>query len=379
MTPETLFFTASTTKSFTAAATSLIIDDCHKHHGSISKDSRHSGECPIKWTTPLCSIIPEQFAVEDEYATRHITLEDALSHRTGVSAHNNQLGPRETTPKEEISALKHLPMTAELRTKYLYNNIMYTAVSHALETIIDENLGSFLRTRVWKPLDMSSTFWTFDQMRDAGKSAGYLARGYAWDAKTQKHIPEEPPNFNFLSGAGSMVSNVVDYTKWLRCMMTQSSPLSATGHASLIEPRSVYLDTGLIPFRPPHLYALGWYMDMYRGERIIWHTGGLTGFGSIMAYLPDRQWGVVMMGNMGISSNFVQVILTMYFLDELLGTPRVERKNWDREIKAHIQENRDLFARAKERLYPSLPDRPIPSALEINAYAEVTGIPRIEW
>lgn len=282
--------------------------------------------------------------------------------------HTKHFGPREMRVEDAVSAMKYLPLTAEIRTKYMYNNLMYTAVSAALERASGLSLGDFLKERVWRVLGMRDTFWKLAevQLEDAGEA---LATGYAWDESTGTYVAEQPPDFGGVSGAGAMISNVLDYAKWIRCMMTRSGPLSPAGHAALVEPRSVYLDHGTNPFPAPHLYALGWFMDMYRGERIIWHGGGITGFGSTMAYLPDRQWGVVMMGNTIRTSNYVQVILSMYLLDELVGTPLSERVDWGGVLRSHIEESRGWFANARERLYPSLPDPVIPSALRVEEYA----------
>lgn len=61
--PSTMFYTGSMTKSFTAAASSLLVDDDEKYPH-------------IKWTTPLSELIRDDFVLQDEYATLHVTLED---------------------------------------------------------------------------------------------------------------------------------------------------------------------------------------------------------------------------------------------------------------------------------------------------------------
>lgn len=79
VTPETLFFAGSTTKSFTSAMAASLAE---------------SDEYPdIKWDTPLAKLIKDDFVLdqsspEGRWATERITLEDALSHRTGMSRHD---------------------------------------------------------------------------------------------------------------------------------------------------------------------------------------------------------------------------------------------------------------------------------------------------
>ena len=44
-------------------------------------------------------------------------------------------------------------------------------------------------------------------------------------------------------------------------------------------------------------YALGWFVQDHRGERLLWHTGGLAGFISYTGLLPGRKSGIMVMTN----------------------------------------------------------------------------------
>ena len=70
MRADTLFDCASTSKSFTAAAISLLVDDNEDHPN-------------VQWRTPVSTLVPE-FVLEDSYATANVTIEDILSHRSGM-------------------------------------------------------------------------------------------------------------------------------------------------------------------------------------------------------------------------------------------------------------------------------------------------------
>ncbi|OQD86245.1 hypothetical protein PENANT_c008G02923 [Penicillium antarcticum] len=315
VTPETVFFTASTTQSFTAASVSLLIDE------AVSTEATEKIPPGFSWTSTISSVIPEDFALENEYATSRVTFEDALSNRSGFPDHLKSFKPKTTSLQDGIRSLRHLPLAAELRSQYLYSSYMFSAVSHAIESMTGQGLGEFMRERIWSPLNMTNTYWTPQEVKEAASRGITLAHGYAWNASTEAYTEEAIPNFPVVSGAGAIISNVLDYTKWLRCMMTQSGPISRAAHSALIEPHIYYTEQATNPFPAPHAYALGWRIDSYRGRRLIWHTGSWTGYGSTMMYLPDLQWGLVMMGNTTGTSNYVQTALYMHLLDELLETP----------------------------------------------------------
>jgi CubicO group peptidase (beta-lactamase class C family) len=318
----------------------------------------------------MSSLIPDDFVLSDSYTTAHTTIEDALCHRTGMPDHENSFPPSTTNVAGMVRILQHLPMTSGFREEFMYNNYMYSAVSHVLETRIGENMGFFLKDRIWSPLGMTKTYWTLkDAIAAENGGDARLARGFAWDEKGERYVTLELPDFPGVSGSGAIISNVLDYTKWLKCMMTRSAPLSAAGHASVVAPRIVVSSPKNNPFVSPNLYALGWYVDTYRGEKIIWHSGGWTGFGSVMAFLPNKQWGVAMMGNTSQTSNYVQMMLWFRLLDQLLKTQPEEQVDWNVKWNERVRKRREANARPRERLYPFLPINPTPPSLLLGQYA----------
>lgn len=357
VTPETLFYTASTTKAFTAAALSILIDE---------STSPKSTSAPLAWTTPLADIIRDDFVLTDEYATGHVSFEDALSHRSGMPRHDLTYGGKTNTVKDIVRSFRHLPMTGEIRTKYQYCNIMYCAVSHALETITGQWFGDVLKSKLWHPLGMNSTFLSYSDAQAAQERGGSpLAMGYIWDEKDRSFKQQDYIKGYELSGAGGVISNVRDYAMWLRMMMKGAAPVSEKGHAALITPRSFVPLEGDIPFTGPETYALGWRLKIYRGQKIIMHTGDVTGFGSFVLYLPGRNWGVVMFGN-AVAAYDMETKLAFHLIDELLQTPIPERFDWDESFEdtkiKHDRENKD----SRHRLYPNI-DENVPS-LPLQSY-----------
>lgn len=70
MTPDTLLDIASASKSLTAASIGLLIND-DKYPD-------------IKYETPVSTLLPDDFVVQGDGYTEAITIEDILSHRTGI-------------------------------------------------------------------------------------------------------------------------------------------------------------------------------------------------------------------------------------------------------------------------------------------------------
>lgn len=70
-TSESLFDIASASKSTTAAAVAFLIDD----------DERFP---QVKWHTPVSNLLPDDFVMSKDEYTKNVTVEDILSHRSGL-------------------------------------------------------------------------------------------------------------------------------------------------------------------------------------------------------------------------------------------------------------------------------------------------------
>ena len=241
-------------------------------------------------------------------------------------------------------------------------------------------LGDFLFDRIWKPLGMLNTYFSLEDAEAAVPTVNAtLARGYMWVNSTQEFAEVPYIDESVASGAGAVISNVLDYAKWLQCMMTKSPPLSRAGHIAVRTPRiNIVSPTGeMPPFTGSASYGLGWQLVIYRGEPIISHDGGLIGFGALMAYLPRRQWGVTMMGNTAATSNFAQQVLIFQLMDDLLSTPNSERFNWTAVYEKMTKEQDYKVHHADERLYPDAPKgkEALPLSLPLISYTGLYSNP----
>lgn len=356
MTPDALFCACSTTKAFTAAAVSLAID---------------KSQNKLSWSTPLASIIRNDFVLADEYATSNTTLEDALSHRSGLPGHEVAMmiaDPNESL-RHEVRKLRYLPLAYSPRAGFKYCNHMYMAVTHALETISDQKLGSILKKQIWQPLDMKHTYYDITEAIQSPSARAKLVTGYTYVPELKAYIAEGPLDYTPTTGAGSMVSNVLDYAKWIRSWIYRSGPLSSPGYDALLAPRSILTNTenGIVaPDAPYHLYALGWFIDQVHGERLYWHSGSWPGYGIMVGFVPELKWGFAMMGNT-VNARKAEMEIYLYLIGKLVGaSPPSSGLHSFKEQKRAEQESLDD---AKKRLYPCLPEPPIPHSLPLCEYA----------
>lgn len=280
----------------------------------------------MKWRTPIAELIRDDFVLAPEYAwsQEHLTLEDAITHRTGFPRHDKSL-TSPATVRDLTRSLRHLPAVLEPRTEWKYCNLMFMVVSHVIETVTQRWLGDLLKEWIWEPLEMRGTYFSLE---DAQKAPEDLARGYYWDYSERKGFTEIPwMGVQEASGAGAIISNVLDYAKWIRCLVDEAAPLSKKGHEAIKTPRMVPAGLGK-GFDGVMSYSYGWQVGTYKGHRVYTHSGGMEAYGAEVFFFPDLKYGIVTMGNTAITSNYVGRLLTWTLINDKLGIPEKDRYDW---------------------------------------------------
>jgi len=145
-------------------------------------------------------------------------------------------------------------------------------------------------------------------------------------------------DLDIVSGAGSVVSNVLDYAKWLKMMIDSSGPISITGHNDLRTGRTVIQTDSWLPspFTGPLVYTLGWFSGVYKGHEFYYHSGGMEAFGAEVIFFPALKYGITLFGNTAMTSNIAESILMFHLVDEKLKTPQSQRFDWS---KRHVGNN----------------------------------------
>ena len=308
-TPHTLFQAASTTKSFTASLTALLVQD--------EDDYAH-----IAWDTPLHDIVGNDLVLENDYLTTHVTLLDALSHRTGIPGHDAIWYDRGLDVKTQTYLMRHLAASASFRTVFQYCNLFFTAVSHVLQTVTGKPQADLLREWIFEPLGMNQSYYSREDAANCQALNPHciLADSYAWNKDTKSYQKWALNVADPSDGAGGIISNVVDYSKWIHTLMYEAGPVSKDGHAKLKYPFSLQ-SVDMAPYTGPLWYGLGLDGGIYRNERVFSHTGGISGYASSFKFLPERKFGLVTSQN---SMNTAFEAIGWRLIDEFLGGPKDE-------------------------------------------------------
>ncbi|MDA1231672.1 MAG: serine hydrolase [Planctomycetota bacterium] len=273
VTADTAFDIASCEKSFVATCVAILVDE-----GKLS------------WDDPVTKHLPE-FELSDPYLTEHVTLRDLLCHRTGLRRADLLSDAAGHESSEILRRLKFLEPIAELRTKFIYNNHMYTVLSEVVASASGKSYRQFVAERIFQPLDMRSTSTNL-----TGPSLERTARRH-W--RSDAGIVAQP------LGEG-MFSTVRDMAHWLQLQLSEGMyDGQRMLQAGTIREMQAMQFSRPIRSRPSdNIYAaqflgsgLGWQIQDYRGHKIVSHSGA---WGSKVAMMPDKGVGVVVLSNLDL-------------------------------------------------------------------------------
>ncbi|KAI1317970.1 beta-lactamase family protein [Xylariaceae sp. FL0255] len=318
VTGSTLFDVASVSKSFTAAAVGLLVAE--KNYPEV------------QYTATMSSLLPDDFVMYEEGYTECVTLEDILSHRTGLPGHDRSY-LKSDTPRSVTRNLRNLKVVAPLRSRWMYCNQMYTVAAHLIEERTGQKFSDFLEERIFSPLQMGSTSLQPSRAHEKGHG-GRIATGYRWIGSEPKattdsdsSILSSSENLNPRSsyramevfnhpvekGAGSILTSADDLIKW-GCPITGDVYRGMTRMRAIVDPSGEWQRR----HGSAVIYAAGLEMYHYRGHAAIGHDGCVSGFASRFVFLPELDFGVCLMGNSQDVKNFSDDVCRM-LLDAALG------------------------------------------------------------
>lgn len=348
---HTSFAIASTTKAFTATAIAMLVD-----------------EGKVRWDDPVSLHVPGFAVTAAPGLASELTIRDLLSHRTGLPTADVLWYASGSSSGDVLRRLQYVRPFARARTRYMYNNNAYLLAGMVIENASGVPWAEFVRTRILQPLGMDGTLTGF-----AGLDArGNVATPHLEVRDTVRPIPYR--DLDNIGPAGSMNSSVHDMARWMRLQLAGGvAPdgqrlVSEMQHREMQSPQFIIPPAQFYPAarlaRPSFTaYGLGWFMQDYRGRKVVMHTGSIDGMSALIALVPEERLGMVVFINLDHAE--LRHALMYRVIDAYLGgTPR----DWSTEIHALFapfaeqQRAREASAAAKR-----VPDtRP---SLALDAYA----------
>ncbi|HEX6218932.1 MAG TPA: serine hydrolase [Sphingomicrobium sp.] len=305
VTPDTAFYIASQTKSYT---------------GLLAAKLDRTGKFPLN--TSLADVWPD-LRLPEPVDPKQVTFRHLLSHSAGFD--NPVLGER-TAYTDEVAAKDYPRLLAAGSTvngkTFEYTNAGYLIYAAALKERTGRDWKQWLASDIFDPLDLSQSFTRSSQI-----PADRIAWGHQWDGS--KWIPAKPKDDAIMHAAGGMFASSRDLAKWIRWQLAEGRGQSAIAPADFRATHTDLVGGGLGEGGfgiSCNGYSLGWSICTFAGEQLLYHGGTYTGARSHLFLLPKQKVGVAISANSdGMTGTLGQFFMSV-IAASLLGQPEAAER-----------------------------------------------------
>jgi hypothetical protein len=269
--------------------------------------------------------------------------------------------PGDQSREEMLAALRHLEPSRDIRASFQYSNLGYMVAGMVAERITGQSWEDFTRARIMTPLGMTHVGFSSEDLERADDSARpYVMADDEPGVFVRRRAPLWPIRDTPAGGINAAISDMATYLRFYladgRCdgaQLISPATLRAMQTPRVHVGRSEFEEIG------DYHYGFGLGCHHYRGERVVGHSGGWIGWGTLMVMLPERRLGTVILTNRAPSA--VTEIVAMAVFDRLCGRdsiPWLDRfRTRRREFVA--QRGVDRQARRAARRPGAGPSRPL--------------------
>jgi CubicO group peptidase (beta-lactamase class C family) len=330
---DTLFYTGSSTKSFTALAAAML-----------------DQEGKIKLSDPVTRYTPG-IHFKNEIPDK-VTIRDLLTHTSGLRngplinrlAFTGQIDQREI---DHVFA-EGTTFNDANYGKYNYTNLGYNIYGLALHYHLNKKWQDLLQERIFTPAGLKHTTAYVSKARSKKFKivAPYVISTDGSDAGKMVRSGLEKTDENMQS-AGGIFMSISDLGRWLNMNMNGGKL-----DGKQVVPAEVIrtVQTGYTkstrnepPFSGDGEYGLGWQIGKYRNDKVIYHHGGYPGYRTHVSFMPERKIAVGVMVNNDALGGRLADMLAAYAYDWWLQT-----ENLEADYAKQLQETRTRFENLRQ-------------------------------
>jgi CubicO group peptidase (beta-lactamase class C family) len=294
VTASTVFRIASMTKSFTVLAILKLRDE-----GTLSLDD------PVAKWLPEFARMP--LPTRD---TAPLVIRQLLSHSAGFPEDNPWGDQQLAASESDLTGWlqRGIPFSTPPGTRYEYSNYAFGLLGRIVSKASGRPYETYVRQEILDKLHMTSSTLEFSEVPAAHRATGYRLQ------PDGSYLEEPPLPQGAFGSVGGMLTDAGDLGRYLAFHLSawpardeaDDGPVrrsSVREMSQLWTPSNLTLkrvDGRLQAAETGYGYGLRVATDC-RFEHIVGHGGGLPGFGSYMAWLPDYGVGLFAMANLTYS------------------------------------------------------------------------------
>lgn len=264
-TPETSYLVASISKTFTAATLLAMEADGHIDlDADFTRLSDWDERCEWLTTSGIIfggGVMDDGRVIEAPLCDRPISLRQVLQNRV-------QGAPG---------------------TSFFYNPVVFGRLSNWVEEHTDRIWRDWMRDYVFEPagLDRAAAGW---RDPNGAHALTHLAPPFKHEPSDSDGIAPSPLPNSELNASSGVIASVLDLAEYSNALDDGRILTPALREKMWTPPQDSDGE--------PAPYAYGWFVQTWRGHRLVWHTGWWPdAYAGIFLKAPDEGWTLIALGN----------------------------------------------------------------------------------
>ncbi|MGC4982126.1 serine hydrolase domain-containing protein [Streptomyces sp. DT193] len=293
---NTLFPLASVSKTFTATALMRLVAQ-----GEVDLDA------------PVRRYVPE-LRLADERAAARITVLNLLNHTAGLEWNLIDDGKGDRSLAGLVDKLPGLPLIAAPGARASYSQAGYNLAGRIVEKVTGLPFEQAMASLVLEPVGLTDTVYGLAEAMVRKFAVGYnraedgeLRVARPWNAFKEGARGDNP--------GGGLASSVSDLLRWARFQLGDGDGLLPSAQLHRMREQTVVLRASTLG----EGFGICWFLHDFDGLHGIGHGGSGNGQFAELLIVPERDFAVVSLANLGPDGHPFNQSVVRWALDHCLG------------------------------------------------------------
>ncbi|WP_030813815.1 serine hydrolase domain-containing protein [Streptomyces sp. NRRL S-337] len=293
---KTLFHLASVSKTFTATALMRLVAE-----GKVDLDA------------PVRRYVPE-LKLADEQAAAQITVLNLLNHTAGLDWNLIDDGEGDRSLTGLVAKLPQLPLIAPPGARASYSQAGYNLAGRVVEKVTGLPFEQAMASLVLEPVGLSDTVYGLAEVMVRKFAVGYnraddgeLRAARPWGAFKEGARRDNP--------GGGLASSVSDLLRWARFQLGEGEGVLPAAALHRMREQTVALRASTLGDG----FGICWFLHDLDGLHGIGHGGSGNGQFAELLIVPERNFAVVSLANVGPDGYPFNQSVVRWALEHYLG------------------------------------------------------------
>jgi CubicO group peptidase (beta-lactamase class C family) len=221
-----------------------------------------------------------------------VTLHMLLNHTSGIKNFYQNSGLfknvniGETSKDSIVNLFKKEPFDFSPGTFWGYSNTGYILLGYVIEQVSGQTYGEYVNKNLFQKAGMFNS-GIFAQ------DAVIKNRAYGYTQTSNSLITQMVINFNIGYSHGGLFSTLKDLLNWTLAL-NSNKIIGQYALSKMYKPN--HQDKGA---------GYGIFIDEFFDRKVIFHTGNIPGYSSVMLYYPDDEVSIIVLANRETNLDFL--------------------------------------------------------------------------